>query len=104
MIRVPIIKRERVPANNVEVVEGLNVAMEKSDSSKNLYAAKVLGPYRSSEGIILYFILKMYNYLVNYFSLLDILFVLFVYDSNVCEFELTLDDMLLLIIDIEGIT
>jgi len=27
-----------------------------------LYAAKVLGPSRSSEGVTLYYILDMYNY------------------------------------------
>ncbi len=61
VIRIPRIKRERVPASNVEVVKDLDVAMEKSDSSKNLYAAKVLGPSRSSDGVILYYILEKYN-------------------------------------------
>ncbi|BBB22959.1 conserved hypothetical protein [Abyssogena phaseoliformis symbiont OG214] len=61
VVRIPRIKRERVPANNVEVVEDLDIAMEKSDPSNHLYAAKVLGPSRSSEGMTLYYILEMYN-------------------------------------------
>lgn len=61
VVRIPRIKRERVPANNVEVVEDLDIAIEKSDPSNHLYAAKVLGPSRSSEGMTLYYILEMYN-------------------------------------------
>ena len=61
VVRIPRIKRERVPANNVEVAEDLDIAIEKSDPSNHLYAAKVLGPSRSSEGMTLYYILEMYN-------------------------------------------
>ncbi|MDG2394980.1 hypothetical protein [Candidatus Thioglobus sp.] len=63
VVRIPRVKRERVPANNVEIVENLEQAVEKSDPSSHLYAAKVLGPSRSSEGVILYYILDMYNHL-----------------------------------------
>jgi len=51
-----------VPANNVEIMDGLKMAMDKSDPKNHLYAAKVLGPSRSSEGVILYYILEMYNH------------------------------------------
>ncbi len=61
VVRIPRIKRERVPANNVEVMEDLAAAIEKSDPKNHLYAAKVLGPSRSSEGVILYYILEMFN-------------------------------------------
>ena len=61
IVRIPRVKRERVPANNVEVVQDLQTAMNQSDPDNNLYAAKVLGPSRSSEGVILYYILDMYN-------------------------------------------
>ena len=61
VVRIPRIKRERVPANNVEVVKDLSVAIERSDPKNHLYAAKVLGPSRSSEGVILYYILDMYH-------------------------------------------
>ncbi|MBT3277049.1 hypothetical protein [Candidatus Thioglobus sp.] len=62
VVRIPRVKRERVPANNVEIVENLEQAVEKSDPKNHLYAAKVLGPSRSSEGVILYYILDMYNH------------------------------------------
>ncbi len=62
VVRIPRVKRERVPANNVEVVETLEQAIEKSDTANHLYAAKVLGPSRSSEGVTLYYILDMYTY------------------------------------------
>lgn len=61
VVRIPRIKRERVPTNNVEVVEDLSAAIEKSDPKNHLYAAKVLGPSRSSEGVTLYYILEMFN-------------------------------------------
>jgi hypothetical protein len=61
VVRIPRIKRERVPANNVEVVADLSVAMDKSSPKNHLYAAKVLGPSRSSEGFILYYILEIFN-------------------------------------------
>ena len=61
MVRIPKIRRKRVPTNNVEVVEDLDIAIEKSDPSNHLYAAKVLGPSRSSKGMTLYYILEMYN-------------------------------------------
>ncbi len=60
IVRIPRIKRERVPANNVEIVESMEKAIENSDPENHLYAAKVLGPSRSSEGVILYYILDMY--------------------------------------------
>lgn len=62
VVRIPRVKRERVPANNVEIMDDLKMAIEKSDPKNHLYAAKVLGPSRSSEGVILYYILEMYNH------------------------------------------
>jgi hypothetical protein len=58
---IPRLKRERVPANNVEIVKDLQTAMDKSDPDNNFYAVKVVGPARSSEGVFLYYILDMYN-------------------------------------------
>ena len=62
VVRIPRVKRERVPANNVEIVENIEQAIKQSDPKNNLYAAKVLGPSRSSEGMILYYILELYNH------------------------------------------
>ncbi|WP_428087636.1 hypothetical protein [Candidatus Thioglobus sp.] len=61
VVRIPRIKRERVAANNVEIMADLKTAMENSDPKNNLYAAKVLGPSRSSEGMTLYYILQMFD-------------------------------------------
>ncbi|MCH9645168.1 MAG: hypothetical protein K0U08_00765 [Proteobacteria bacterium] len=63
VVRIPRVKRERVPANNVEIVENIDQAIEQSDPKNSLYAAKVLGPSRSSEGMVLYYILELYNHL-----------------------------------------
>lgn len=61
VVLIPRVKRERVPANNVEIVKDQKTAMEQSNPKKHFYAAKVLGPSRSSEGMILYYILELYN-------------------------------------------
>ena len=63
VVRIPRVKRERVPANNVEIAENIEQAIKQSDPQNNLYAAKVLGPSRSSEGMVLYYILELYNHL-----------------------------------------
>ncbi|SMN17107.1 hypothetical protein CRYPA_907 [uncultured Candidatus Thioglobus sp.] len=45
----------------MEIVSDLQTAMDQSNPDKNFYAAKVVGPARSSEGMFLYYILEMYN-------------------------------------------
>ncbi len=60
IVKIPRVKRDRVPAANVNVVEDLNQALEGADAKKHLYAAKVVGPARSSEGVVLYYIVDMY--------------------------------------------
>ena len=62
VVMIPRLKRERVPANNVSVVEDLASAIEQSNPEKHLYAAKVVGPARSSEGVKLYYIVELYNH------------------------------------------
>ncbi|CAC9529500.1 hypothetical protein [uncultured Gammaproteobacteria bacterium] len=61
VVLIPRVNRRRVPANNVEIVSDLKTAMDQSNPDKNFYAAKVVGPARSSEGMFLYYILEMYN-------------------------------------------
>ncbi len=61
VIRLPRIKRDRVPASSVEVVQDLESAMEKANPDKHFYAAKVTGPARSSEGTMLYYINEIYQ-------------------------------------------
>ncbi len=61
VVLIPRVKRGRVPANNVEIVSDLQAAMDQSNPDKHYYAAKVVGPARSSEGVFLYYILELYN-------------------------------------------
>lgn len=61
VVRIPRIKRERVPATSVEIVENLETAMMQANPNNKFYAAKVAGPARSSEGTMLYYIVEMYN-------------------------------------------
>ncbi len=61
VVLIPRLKRERVPANNVRVVDDLQTAMNESNPDKHLYAAKVVGPARSSEGVNLFYIIDLYN-------------------------------------------
>ena len=61
VVRILRLKRDRVPASNVNVVDDLQAAMEQSNPAQKLYAAKVMGPARSSEGALLYYILDIYN-------------------------------------------
>lgn len=56
VIYTPRKKRGRFPENCVTVYDTMEAAMEASDEEKNLYAAKVIGPSRSSEGFMLYYL------------------------------------------------
>jgi len=49
-------KRKRFPVNCVTLVESLKQAELESDTSGNLHPAKVIGPSRSSEGLMLYYL------------------------------------------------
>lgn len=60
VVRIPRIKRDRVPATSVEVVKDLDAAIAQSDPDNKYYAAKVAGPARSSEGTMLFYLLEMY--------------------------------------------
>jgi hypothetical protein len=61
VVRIPRIKRDRVPATSVNIVEDLETAMAKSDPDNKYYAAKIVGPARSSEGTMLYYIIEIYG-------------------------------------------
>ncbi|BAS68191.1 MAG: hypothetical protein DSY43_02305 [Gammaproteobacteria bacterium] len=62
VVRIPRVKRERVPAASVEIVEDLETAMAQANPDKKFYATKVVGPARSSEGTMLYYLVEIYNY------------------------------------------
>lgn len=59
VVKVKSLKRDRVPSSNVEIFTTMEEAIKNSDRDKNLYAAKVAGPARSSEGLELFYILSI---------------------------------------------
>ena len=56
LVYAPQRKRTRFPENCVQVMSGEENARSGADAAKNLFAAKVLGPSRSSEGFRLYYL------------------------------------------------
>ena len=56
LIYAPGRTRDRFPENCVTVMASEAAALEGADSEKNLYAARVIGPSRSSEGFRLYYL------------------------------------------------
>jgi hypothetical protein len=56
VIYAPRRKRDRYPENCVEVVESAEQAIAMANPAENRYAAKVLGPARSSEGLKLFYL------------------------------------------------
>ena len=56
VVYAPSRHRDRFPENCVEVVESEALAREIADPDKKSYAAKVVGPSRSSEGFRLYYL------------------------------------------------
>lgn len=58
VIYAPRRKRDRYPENCVTVYETEQAAVAQSDSDNNRFAAKVLGPARSSEGLRLYYLVR----------------------------------------------
>ncbi|KAA0443625.1 MAG: hypothetical protein FXV79_03575 [Candidatus Thioglobus sp.] len=61
VVRIPRVKRDRVPAASVQIVADLPAAKAQSDPKNHRYPAKVVGPARSSEGTMLYYLLEIYN-------------------------------------------
>lgn len=61
VVRIPRIKRDRVPSASVNIVQDLPTALAKSNPKQQFYAAKVVGPARSSEGVALYYIIELYD-------------------------------------------
>ncbi len=49
-------RRDRYPENCVTLVETEQQAIDGEDAANNLFAARVLGPARSSEGLRLYYL------------------------------------------------
>jgi len=56
VVYAPRRKRDRFPSDCVEVMEDKQSALDNADAEKNRYPAKVMGPSRSSEGFMLYYL------------------------------------------------
>ena len=61
VVRIPRVKRDRIPAASVTIVDDLKTAIAQADPDNKFYPAKVVGPARSSEGTMLYYIIDLYN-------------------------------------------
>lgn len=56
LIYAPRRKRERYPENTVQTVPTQQAALDGAQPDKQLYPARVRGPFRSSEGFKLYYL------------------------------------------------
>lgn len=56
VIYTPRRKRDRFPENCVHRYDSAEAAIAAADPDKGLYPAKVMGPARSSEGFMLYYL------------------------------------------------
>ena len=57
VVYAPRAKRHRFSANCVQIFQSKEDAITHSDTDKNLLAAKVLGPSKSSEGQFIYYVI-----------------------------------------------
>ena len=57
LVYAPRRQRGRFPENCVQVVESEAAALAGADPTQRRYAARVLGPARSSEGLRLYYLI-----------------------------------------------
>lgn len=57
VIYVPKRSRKRFSAGCVQIVESAQAAIAQCDEANNRFAAKVLGPSKSSEGQLIYYLL-----------------------------------------------
>ena len=58
VVYVPKRSRNRFPANCVEVLTSHEEALEKADPQAKKFAARVLGPSKSSEGQYIYYLVE----------------------------------------------
>ncbi len=57
VVYVPGRQRSRYPENNVSVVDTAESALAQAEPGKCCYAARLMGPARSSEGVRLYYLI-----------------------------------------------
>ncbi len=58
VIYTPTQRRKRFSENCVTVVESLSEAMARSATDPHLHPARVMGPSKSSEGFMLYYLVN----------------------------------------------
>ncbi len=58
VIYTPSQRRNRFPDNCVEIVDSLQAARNKAAEVENQHPAVVMGPARSSEGFMLYYLVR----------------------------------------------
>lgn len=58
VIYVPKRSRKRFPSGCVEIVASAEVAIEQGDKNNKRFPAKILGPSKSSEGQVIYYLLE----------------------------------------------
>ena len=56
LVYAPRRSRNRFAENTVEIVDSEQAAREKANPGKKIYAAKVVGPSRSSEGVRVFYL------------------------------------------------
>jgi len=58
VVHVPRRSRDRVPEGSVQIMESAEAALAAAEPERKRYAARVVGPSRSSEGLRLYYIVE----------------------------------------------
>jgi len=58
VIYAPRKNRNRFPSNCVTIIDSAESAISKTDAAKKQYPARVIGPSRSSEGLMLYYLVE----------------------------------------------
>jgi hypothetical protein len=58
VVYVPRRSRGRVPENSVEIMESETAARDHAAEDMKKYAARVVGPSRSSEGLRIYYVVE----------------------------------------------
>ena len=58
VVSVPRRSRNRFAANCVSIKDSAEQAMEQADPDKKFFAATVLGPSKSSEGVIIFYLVE----------------------------------------------
>ena len=54
-------KRDRCPESNVSIMPDKKMVIEYAKQGTTLYAARVMGPARSSEGCNIYYLLEIFE-------------------------------------------